>query len=104
MEIRQSNHEGDLVELVHRASGEMRGLVINPAGYGHSSVALRDAVAAAGIPTVEVHLSNIYAREPFRRHTLLSEVSTGVIAGLGWSGYLLAVTFLAGLSRPEDLR
>ena len=95
LEVRQSNREGELLEWIQGIPGVFDGLVINPAGYGHTSVALRDAVAALDIPVIEVHLSNIHAREPFRRHTLLSEVALGVIAGLGPAGYLLALQFLA---------
>lgn len=96
---RQSNHEGELVDLLHRAMEDMDAVVFNPGAYTHTSYALRDAVAAIGIPTVEVHLSNIYAREGFRRHSVIAPVASGQISGLGANGYLLAlraVVVLAG--------
>lgn len=88
----QSNHEGDLIDRVHAAPAENVGyIVINPAGYTHSSVALRDALAAVDIPFIEVHLSNIHAREPFRHHSYFSAIAEGVICGLGPDGYRLAL-------------
>ena len=90
----QSNHEGDLVDRVQAARSENVGfIVINPGGYSHTSVALRDALAAVAIPFVEVHLSNIHAREPFRRHSYFSDIAAGVICGLGSHGYRLALDF-----------
>jgi len=90
----QSNHEGDLVDRVQAARSEgVAFIVINPAGYTHTSVALRDALAGVAIPFVEVHLSNIHAREPFRRHSYFSDIATGVICGLGSQGYRLALDF-----------
>lgn len=90
----QSNHEGDLVDRVQAARSEgIAFIVINPAGYTHTSVALRDALAGVAIPFVEVHLSNIHAREPFRRHSYFSDIATGVICGLGSQGYRLALDF-----------
>jgi 3-dehydroquinate dehydratase-2 len=92
----QSNHEGALIDRVHLAKVEdVNGIVINPGGYTHTSVALRDALAGVAIPFVEVHLSNVYKREPFRHHSYFSDISTGVIAGLGWKGYSYALTQLA---------
>ncbi|OQA05651.1 MAG: 3-dehydroquinate dehydratase [Firmicutes bacterium ADurb.Bin373] len=88
---RQSNHEGELVDLLHRAMEDMDAVVFNPGAYTHTSYALRDAVAAIGIPTIEVHLSNIYAREGFRRHSVIAPVASGQISGLGANGYLLAL-------------
>lgn len=87
----QSNHEGELVQALHDAIGWADAAVVNAAGYTHTSVALRDAIAACGIPTIEVHLSNVHAREPFRRRSLIAPVCRGQISGLGWLGYRLAI-------------
>lgn len=90
----QSNHEGDLVDRIQAARSEdVAFIIINPGGYTHTSVALRDALAAVAIPFVEVHLSNIHAREPFRRHSHFSDLAIGVICGLGSHGYRLALDF-----------
>lgn len=95
LETFQSNHEGALIERVHAAREQgVRAMVINPAGYTHTSVALRDALAAVAIPFVEVHISNVYAREPFRHHSYFSALAIGVISGLGSEGYLLALEYL----------
>ena len=87
----QSNSEGELVTAVQQAAGWADVLIINPAGYTHTSVALRDAVAALPVPTIEVHLSNVYAREDFRRHSYISPVAKGVISGFGADSYRLAL-------------
>jgi 3-dehydroquinate dehydratase-2 len=88
----QSNHEGALVDRIHAArQGGTRFIVINPAAFTHTSVALRDALAAVAIPFVEVHLSNVHRREPFRHHSYLSDLAVGVICGLGPQGYSLAL-------------
>mgnify|MGYP005639805349 CR=1 FL=1 len=92
----QSNQEGDLVERIHAALGEVDAILINPAGLTHTSVVLRDALLATGIPFVEVHLSNIHAREEFRRVSLLADAAVGVICGFGASSYLLGLRALAG--------
>jgi 3-dehydroquinate dehydratase-2 len=90
----QSNHEGALVDRVQQARRDGAAfIVINPAGYTHTSVALRDALAAVQIPFVEVHLSNVHAREPFRRQSLLAEIAVGTICGLGSQGYDLALAY-----------
>lgn len=95
LETFQSNHEGALIERVHAARGEgVRFIIINPAAYTHTSVALRDAIAAVAIPFVEVHLSNVHAREPFRQHSYFSDLAIGVVSGLGSEGYLLALEYL----------
>jgi 3-dehydroquinate dehydratase-2 len=90
----QTNHEGDLVEAVQGLRGRVDGVIINPAAYGHSSLALRDAFLAVRIPFVEVHLSNIFAREPVRRHSVLADLAHAVIAGLGGAGYPVALATL----------
>lgn len=90
----QSNHEGALIDAIHAAAADCAGMIINPAGYGHTSVALRDAVAAVDLPTVEVHLTNVAKREAFRHTSYLSGVAVGTITGLGAHGYALAVRAL----------
>lgn len=95
LETFQSNHEGALIERVHAAREQgVRAIIINPAAYTHTSVALRDALAGVAIPFVEVHLSNVHAREPFRQHSYFSDLAVGVICGLGHEGYLLALEYL----------
>ena len=91
LEARQSNHEGELVSWVQEARGQFDAIVINPAAFTHTSVALRDAVLSAGIPTVEVHLSNIHKRETFRHQSFLAGVALGQISGFGATSYLLGV-------------
>jgi 3-dehydroquinate dehydratase-2 len=94
VECFQSNHEGVLIDRIHQAVRDhVDFIVINPAGYTHTSVALRDALAATAIPFVEVHLSNIYAREPFRHHSYFSDLAVGVVSGLGAHGYELALEY-----------
>lgn len=91
LDIRQSNSEGELVTWIQDAQKHRHGIIINPAAYTHTSVAIRDALAAVNLPTVEVHLSNIYRREDFRRHSYVSGVAIAQISGFGPQGYLLAL-------------
>ena len=94
MDVFQSNHEGALIERVHSAKKQgVAWIIVNPGGLTHTSVALRDAFAAVGIPFIEVHLSNIYSREPFRRHSYFSDLAVGTICGLGTRGYDFALQF-----------
>jgi 3-dehydroquinate dehydratase-2 len=91
----QSNHEGGLIDRVHAARTDgTRSIIINPGGYTHTSVALRDALAAVALPFVEVHLSNVHKREPFRHHSFFSDQAEGVICGLGAAGYTYALQYL----------
>jgi 3-dehydroquinate dehydratase-2 len=91
----QSNHEGELADWIRDVGSRQDGLLVNAAGYTHTSVVLRDALLAAGVPFVEVHLTNIWAREPFRHHSLLSDIAVGVVSGFGQDSYLLGMRALA---------
>ena len=98
LEFFQSNHEGLLIdEIGNYADGGVFGLIINPGALTHTSLALRDALAGSGLPTIEVHISNIYSREPIRQHSMTAEACIGVISGLGFDGYLAALRHLAAL-------
>ncbi|MCX7355660.1 MAG: type II 3-dehydroquinate dehydratase [Alphaproteobacteria bacterium] len=104
LDFRQSNHEGELVGWIQEARGKAAGIVINAAALTHTSVALLDALQAAEVPTIEVHLSNIYRREPFRHHSYISRAAMGVICGLGPKGYLMALDALAGMVKAKGKR
>jgi 3-dehydroquinate dehydratase-2 len=91
VEIRQSNHEGEIVTWIQEAPKRFGAIVINPAAYTHSSIAMRDAITAVGIPTIEIHLSNIHKREPFRHHSYIAEAALGQITGFGLNSYLLGL-------------
>src|SRR4026207_676694 len=91
IEFRQSNNEGELVTWIQQAAGKFAAIVINPAAYTHTSLAMRDAISAVGLPVVEIHLSNIHKREPFRHHSYIAEVAVGQIAGFGAESYLLGL-------------
>jgi len=98
----QSNAEYELIDRVHQAMGSVDAIIINPAAFTHTSVALRDALLSVNIPFIEVHLSNVHAREPFRHHSYFSDVASGVIVGLGAMGYSLALT--AAINLPKSLK
>jgi len=102
LEVRtlQSNHEGALIDALHEARDWAAGVIFNPGGYTHTSVALRDAVTSISIPVIEVHLSNVDAREEFRRYSLISPVCKGKIAGFGWHSYWLALHALREILQP----
>jgi len=104
LDFRQSNIEGEMITWAQEARGTKAGIVINPAGYGHTSVALLDALLVTELPVIEVHLSNIHRREPFRHHTYTSQAATGVICGLGSQGYLMALEAMANLIKTKKAR
>lgn len=96
----QSNHEGELADWIRDVGSRQDGMLVNAAAYTHTSVALRDALLAVGVPFVEVHLTNVWAREPFRHHSLLSDIAVGVVSGFGQDSYLLGMRALAAHLRP----
>ena len=102
IDFRQSNLEGELIAWVQEARGAAAGLIINPAGYSHTSIALMDALLAVDLPVIEVHLSNIHAREPFRAHSYVSRAAQGVICGLGFAGYRLALIALSDILEEDQ--
>jgi 3-dehydroquinate dehydratase-2 len=105
IEFHQTNHEGVLIDQIHAARGESDGLIINAGAYTHTSVALMDAVSSVSLPTVEVHLSNIHARESFRHTSFLSPVALGLVCGFGAAGYLMALDGLVShLSGPFPMK
>jgi 3-dehydroquinate dehydratase II len=91
VDFRQSNSEGELVTWIQQAAGKFGAILINPAAYTHTSLAMRDAISAVGIPVIEIHLSNIHKREPFRHHSFIAEVAVGQIVGFGLRSYLLGL-------------
>lgn len=91
IDFRQSNSEGELVTWIQQAAGKFAAIVINPAAYTHTSLAMRDAISAVGVPTIEIHISNIQKREQFRHHSFIAEVAVGQIAGFGLDSYLLGL-------------
>lgn len=102
MDFRQSNHEGELVDWLHeagrlQAQGNLVGVILNAGAYTHTSVALHDAIKGTGVTLIELHISNVHAREPFRHHSYISPAAKGVMAGFGVNGYALAVAALAGM-------
>ena len=101
IDFRQSNSEGELVTWIQEAADRCAALVINPAAYTHTSLALRDAISAVGIPTVEIHLSNIHKREPFRHHSYIAEVAVGQITGFGVQSYLIGLR--AAVAQLEEI-
>ena len=101
LEFAQHNGEGELIDAIHQLRGHVNGVVINAGAYTHTSIAIRDALSAIGVPFVEVHITNVYAREPERRHSMLAPAAVGVVVGLGTYGYELA---LRGLARSLSAR
>ncbi len=106
LEFRQTNHEGELIEAIQQAGlrqrdGELAGVVLNAGAYTHTSIALADAIAGANVRVIEVHVSNVYAREAFRHHSYVSPHAAGILVGLGVVGYPLAIRALAELTRPS---
>ncbi len=102
VEIFQSNSEGELIDLIQKLGDTMDGLIVNLGAYTHYSLALRDAISGSAKPTIEVHLSNIYAREPFRHVSVTAPVCRGLVTGLGWRGYILALEALVGILREGE--
>lgn len=106
IEFYQSNHEGVLIDKIHEAGsrfkkGELLGVVFNPGAYTHTSIALHDAIKGTGLPVIEVHLSNVHTREPFRHHSYISSVSIGIIIGMGVQGYALGIQGLVNKTQSQ---
>lgn len=91
VDIYQSNHEGEIVDILNKAIGRYNLLIINPAAFTHYSFAIRDAISALGFPAIEVHLTNIFAREDFRKKSVITEVCSGIVCGMGYKSYLLSI-------------
>lgn len=98
----QSNHEGAVIDFIQKEAGEADGIIINPGALTHYGLSLRDAIAASGLPAIEVHISNIYGRESFRRRSVTADVCRGLVAGLGWRGYVLALEAMAEMVRESS--
>ncbi len=96
------NHEGAIIDCIQEHAETIDGIIINPGAFTHYSLAIRDALAAVKVPTIEVHLSNIYAREAFRHHSVMAAICKGHIVGLGWRGYLLALEALVAFLREQN--
>ncbi|MEC7489795.1 MAG: type II 3-dehydroquinate dehydratase [Pseudomonadota bacterium] len=101
IDFRQSNSEAEIIDWIHGARDTAGGIVINPAAFTHTSIAILDALAVTGLPIVEIHISNIFKRESFRQHSYISAGATGIISGFGARGYLLAIDAMVGLISPE---
>ena len=101
LDFRQSNSEAEIIDWIHDARDTAGGIVINPAAFTHTSIAILDALAVTGLPIVEIHISNIFKRESFRQHSYISAGATGIISGFGARGYLLAIDAMVGLISPE---
>lgn len=101
IDFRQSNSEADLIDWIQQARGTMDGIIINPAAFTHTSVAILDALVLTELPVVEIHISNIFRRESFRQHSYVSAGATGIISGFGANGYLLAIDALVGLTNSK---
>lgn len=97
VEFRQTNHEGQLIDWIHQARGRCAGILINPGAWTHTSVAIRDALVAAELPVIEVHISNVHKREEFRHHSFVSGVAVGVLCGFGTNGYRMGLSHFAHL-------
>jgi 3-dehydroquinate dehydratase-2 len=100
----QSNHEGALIDFLQAEAGSADAIIINAGAFGHYSIALRDALVATRLPVVDVHISNVYAREPFRHHSVIADIAVGQVSGLGWRGYVVAVEALIQNLREQQER
>lgn len=102
VDIEQSNHEGELIDIIHAARRKVDGLVLNPGAYAHTSLALADAIRSVSLPAIEVHLSNVLAREGYRRELAVAPACHAVVMGLGWKGYVVGLQALLGLMESAD--